>query len=528
MSAIFNGIIRDGVFMSLGKALLVSASQGMTVLVGSGRAWFDGTWTDNDSDLPLVLDQAEIVYDRIDAIILETNRSENVRANSIKIVKGEPGANPKRPIMITDWMTQSGLLNQRPLAYIYVKAKVTSITQADITNMVGSSDCPFVTGILSTISTDALVSQWQSQFTQLMTNWGHTSDELIVQYRTLFEGLLATWDGNLDTLYDQSSTTFNNFMASINAALAGDVASNLLSMINAHKNDYLYRKATGTGTAISVVVEETLVDGLPVNFIALANNGSAATTLNGKPFYKPGGTTAPTIIAGRGYTAIFNSTSNCFFFKASTEGSAVAANVLAGKTFSNDSDTGIAGAMTEYGSASRVLSTSCIDAIEVNPDYPTIYGFMSIKPGLTGHIDASTIFKENVVGLLAENIKAGVKVGNNGDASKAIVGTFTADSTATDAHVLNGRIYYRNGVRGVGGMPSNGSMASTLEINGAGLPTKNIPAGYTTGGLITSRLAEALASNLFQYRIGQNHSTVIRPCCVCSRRGFSSWRCCAG
>lgn len=139
MSSIFDGIIRDGVFQHLGTAMMVEESEGMIVNVGIGRAWFNHTWTLNDALLPLEVPISEVILNRIDAVVLEVDARENSRANSIKIVKGTPASSPKNPEMIKTndrW--------QYPLAYIQVNAGVTSIRQANITNCVGISDCPFI------------------------------------------------------------------------------------------------------------------------------------------------------------------------------------------------------------------------------------------------------------------------------------------------------------------------------------------------------------------------------------------------
>ena len=70
MSSIFDGIIRDGVFQHIGTAMMVEESEGMTVNVGIGRAWFNHTWTLNDAPLPLTVPLSEVILNRIDAIVL--------------------------------------------------------------------------------------------------------------------------------------------------------------------------------------------------------------------------------------------------------------------------------------------------------------------------------------------------------------------------------------------------------------------------------------------------------------------------
>lgn len=159
MSSIFDGIIRDGILQHVGTAMMVKESTGMMVNVGIGRAWFNHTWTLNDALLPLTVPQSEVILNRIDAVVLEVDARESVRANAIKIIKGTPATNPAKPTMIstTDrW--------QYPLAYIRVNSGVTSIRQANINNAVGTSECPFVTAPLEKMSIDALVAQWKDQW----------------------------------------------------------------------------------------------------------------------------------------------------------------------------------------------------------------------------------------------------------------------------------------------------------------------------------------------------------------------------
>lgn len=109
-----------------------------------------------------------------------------------------------------------------------------------------------------------------------------------------------------------------------------------------------YQKATGTATAITLTMA-TLADGYFKNFIASTNNNGAATTINGKPLYKPNTTAAPTLISGKAYTVWCNLETNCFFTKARAEGTATTAQVLSGVTLSNEVDTGLAGAMPNRG-----------------------------------------------------------------------------------------------------------------------------------------------------------------------------------
>ncbi len=158
-SSLLDSIIRDGVFLSIGQALAVTAGTGLHVAVGVGRAWFNHTWTYNDSALTLDITTPHAVLDRIDTVVLETNSDQATRANSIKVIDGTPSASPVPPTL-----THTSTVHQYPLANIYVGNQVTQIDQQNITNKVGTSECPFVTGILETIDIDLLFAQWDDDF----------------------------------------------------------------------------------------------------------------------------------------------------------------------------------------------------------------------------------------------------------------------------------------------------------------------------------------------------------------------------
>lgn len=159
MSSLFDGIINDGIFSNIGSAFMVTADNANTINIGIGRAWFDSTWVNNDAILPLTLDGPEVILDRIDAVVIEINKTEAIREGRIVVVKGTPSSSASRPEL-----ANADGVYQHPIAYIYRKAEATAITQADITNMVGTSECPYITAILQVQSVDNIVAQWESQF----------------------------------------------------------------------------------------------------------------------------------------------------------------------------------------------------------------------------------------------------------------------------------------------------------------------------------------------------------------------------
>lgn len=209
MSSIFDGIICDGVIQHYGQAMIVKASSGMTITVGSGRAWFDHTWTLNDAVLPLTLSKSEVLLNRYDAVVIDVNWSDSVRANAIKIVKGTAASNPSKPTMAS-----TSEHHQYPLAYIYVGAGATSISQGNITNCIGTSACPYVTAPLEKMEIDDLIAQWQSQWNQQLSI-----------YKTSFN----TWFNNLKDILDGNTE----------AKLAADILE-LQNKFDVLKNEYSF------------------------------------------------------------------------------------------------------------------------------------------------------------------------------------------------------------------------------------------------------------------------------------------------
>ena len=163
LSSIFDGIISDGVYATYGDYFLVSPVSGMGIKVGTGRAWLDHTWTLNDADYPLTVEDAEVVLKRIDTVVIEVDRSNSGRINRLRILKGTPASEPVAPTL-----TKTGTLKQYPLADILVKPNATAIVAADITNRIGTADLPWVAGIIDHVSAEELVQQWRTEFDTLL------------------------------------------------------------------------------------------------------------------------------------------------------------------------------------------------------------------------------------------------------------------------------------------------------------------------------------------------------------------------
>lgn len=177
MSAIFDGIIEDGVFSNIGEMFAVVPGTGLQVVVKTGRAWFKHTWNLNDAWLPMNLNAADPLRSRIDSVVLEINSDISVRQNSLKIITGTPATNPTPPTM----KHEDGV-DQYRLADVTVGPAATYITAANIAIKVGQGETPFVTAPLKAADITDLFKQWGQQFTTTLNGWDS-------QFNAWFENL---------------------------------------------------------------------------------------------------------------------------------------------------------------------------------------------------------------------------------------------------------------------------------------------------------------------------------------------------
>lgn len=229
LSSLFDGIIRDGVFASIGDCFAVSENVGNTVSIKVGRAWFNHAWIYNDAILPLTADASEVILDRYDAVVIEINHTNTVRSGSIHFVKGTPASEPQYPTM-----TNADGVHQYPLAYIYRKAGSTSISQADIKNMVGTSSCPYITGILEVHNIDHIVAQWEAQWKDWSSQWekwGSEWDKWFSDETNKVESEASKWMA-------ESKANFDAWFRELQLILDGDIAAGLANRIIELENKF--------------------------------------------------------------------------------------------------------------------------------------------------------------------------------------------------------------------------------------------------------------------------------------------------
>ena len=244
-----------------------------------------------------------------------------------------------------------------------------------------------------------------------------------------------------------------------------NIVNDIEDKLNKHIDDSLYQEAGGTATAITLSML-TLKNGYSKTFIATANNNGSATTINGKPLYKPGTTTAPNIKEGKAYTVWYNSVSDCFFLQASAEGNVGAEHVLAGYTFSNDDDTGLVGAMPNNTGTNKELS--------LNETWVIPKGYHDGNGRVTQNIPNNGAMNANLNCGQSKDIPAGYTNGGRITANNLASQT---PANADASTIIAGRNAWVNGNLITGNAMKAKSIATIETIKRNGI-------GWTAGGTV--------------------------------------------
>ena len=179
-------LVGNGIYANPATNMQVVADNGMTVKVKPGACWIEGAFGVVDNDESKTLTASE--NGRIDLIVARFDLSLSARDIHIDVIQGTEGSTSPPGI------TRSNSVYDIQLAKINVRAGAASILQSDITDTrYDSAVCGIVAGILDQIDTTNLFAQYQD--------------------------------------------TFDDFMADLETALSGDVAGNLLALINNHIAD---------------------------------------------------------------------------------------------------------------------------------------------------------------------------------------------------------------------------------------------------------------------------------------------------
>ncbi|MDU7250835.1 MAG: hypothetical protein E6274_00610 [Clostridium sp.] len=202
----FASFIGNGVYPNPSTSLQVLSNNDMTVTIKQGRAWINGRYYNNDSDLVLSLDIADGVLDRIDRIVI---RKDTVKRKTYAYIKkGYFASSPPAPTLQRDADAY-----ELGIADIYVKAGTISITQADITDLRLNKDlCGIVHGVVEQVDTTTLFNQYTERFKIKSEEFEKEFEDWL---KTLKDVLDEDTAGNLLNLITKNEGNINNIKSEL-------------------------------------------------------------------------------------------------------------------------------------------------------------------------------------------------------------------------------------------------------------------------------------------------------------------------
>lgn len=229
MAIPFDGVITEGVFANWGDAFKATVFDASTIIIGSGKAWLSKKWVQNDSayQMPIkVSDYASSTEPRTVAVCLDLKVEPYYRLAQF-IVEEQRYYDSYTSMLnaITDRNTGRNTL---VLFAINFAAGDSSIQQSNITNLIGTSWCPYVTAPIQTVTVDDIRGKWDASYNSLMNDIVGTAQSKANEAEANFEASFNTW---FLTLKNQLNT---------------NQAANLQNQITALTNQLNKLVATGT------------------------------------------------------------------------------------------------------------------------------------------------------------------------------------------------------------------------------------------------------------------------------------------
>lgn len=165
ISNYFLKLISNGVFATPANAMQIQATSGMKVKVTPGWAFINCKWLRLDNDYYITLDKADARYDRVDRIVLRLDPSDDVRAITIQVKKGDA----KEKAYLKSLERVKNGIWELSLGYVWVHANTTDIFQSNIVDERPNTNvCGFVTGLIDQIDTTNLFAQYDDEFNRFM------------------------------------------------------------------------------------------------------------------------------------------------------------------------------------------------------------------------------------------------------------------------------------------------------------------------------------------------------------------------
>lgn len=283
MSSMFEGLISDGIFESVGNKFQVTAGDGMSVNVDTGRAFLEDRWCRNDAVVSVSISAASVTLPRWTAVVLRKDVTN--RNIVLATVDGEAASTPVKPSI-----TRSGDVYEICLAYVYVAANATEIASENITDTrADTTVCGWVTGLIEQVDTSTLFAQWEAAYNTNVANMENFEQGL----ETEMQEWQAGFQGDMEDWEDQQKTSFDAWLDTLTEELN----------VNTYVEDYYKTASFTSGTGHTVYLDMTGYTYAAEDIINVWINGLIAVAGDDYNITAEGGTPFISFLQGRAANA---------------------------------------------------------------------------------------------------------------------------------------------------------------------------------------------------------------------------------
>lgn len=261
MSQIFDGLITQGVYESIGNKLAVQPNSGLTVQISTGRGWFGSRWVKNDSEYLIELEPADVILNRYAAICIRADLADSVRTAEPYVKYSDFASSPVKPAM-----TRTETVKEYCLAYVYIKGGASSISYADIEDTRANTNlCGWVTGLIKQLDTDTLWTQWQALFEEFMAGLNADAVDQQEEFEAFMASLAVIKEGHekeFDQFIADKDGEFAAWFNTIKGILEDDPATALTAEVVALKEDVTQLQEATNGLHLQLDKITVTLDGL--------------------------------------------------------------------------------------------------------------------------------------------------------------------------------------------------------------------------------------------------------------------------
>ena len=264
MNRPYKRVITNGVFATpqgtpSTDLQVLSASDGMNIIVKAGEGLFGDKWFESPSDIAITVPTNTSTVPRRDSVIVQVDKRLAGRKGRVIYRTGTPNSNPMPPNL----STTDNVIEYR-VANIYVSANAVYIGQDAITDLRGSSECPWITSLIKQVDTSQLYNQWAAAYAK------YYADETTA-FNNFMKTLTEQLSVNTNIVMLESHYTSTSEVTEIPINITGfdqtkDVLMVFVNRLRATP-EVDYTLATADNTKITLT--KSIVAGQSVNFLVL-------------------------------------------------------------------------------------------------------------------------------------------------------------------------------------------------------------------------------------------------------------------